>query len=133
MVCLLASQYLLEKGCQYQALALKLTVPAGCELQLTARHAQKFGLLSYCSNAASADFWTRESWLKDCLRQSNKLPLSSGPRAGSAAGVGIAIGDGQVVQQTCGRGAVSIVTGEVRGYSNTIRSRNAMPETSGRG
>jgi len=132
MVCLLASQYLLEEKCQHQALALMLTFPAGCELQLTARHAQKLGLLSYCSNAASADFWTRESWLKDCLRQSNKLTLSSGPKAGSAAGVGIAIGDGQFVQQACSRGAESIVTGEVGGYSNSSRSRNAVPETSWR-
>lgn len=85
-------------------IGLKSTFSAECELQLTARHAQKLGLLSYCSNAASADFWTRESWLKDCLRQSNKLTLSSGPKAGSAAGVGIAIGDGQVFQQACSRG-----------------------------
>ena len=113
-------------------IGLKSTFSAGCELQLTARHAQKLGLLSYCSNAASADFWTRESWLKDCLRQSNKLTLSSGPKAGSAAGVGIAIGDGQVVQQACSRGAVSIFTGGVCGYSNSSRSRIAVQETSWR-
>lgn len=88
MVCLLASQYVLQFAGAWRRIRTGqfLTILL-CELPLTARHAQKFGLRSYCSNAASADFCTRESWHNDCLRQSNRLTLSSGPSGDIGAGI----------------------------------------------